>query len=155
MKKELVFLFVASLAQIVTPNEGPIEEWRKDCNSQSEKIVIHSAGGNWTNLSSDLTTHQQYGVYRKFTCTADPGHFAFVQINHKMDFPSDTKTITCGKTRKWLHKGDVVVTVGCYMGPRANWIQKPKEEERILKLDGRASRSSRGSKGLDMEQHPV
>ncbi|CAJ0948840.1 unnamed protein product, partial [Mesorhabditis belari] len=110
---------------------GPIEEWRKECNNQSEKIVIHSADGNWTNLSSDLTTHQQYEVYRKFTCTADPGHFAFVQINDQMDSPSDTKSIGCGKERKWLHKGEVVVAVGCYTGPRENWIQKPEEEERI------------------------
>ncbi|CAJ0920764.1 unnamed protein product, partial [Mesorhabditis belari] len=127
MKIEFVFLLVASLAQIVTADE----EWIDECKRQSEKIVIHSADGYWKNFSSDVTSYQQDGVYRKFTCTADPGHFAFVRINGQMDSPSDTKTIDCGKKRKWLHKGEVVDTVGCYTGPRANWIQKPEEEERI------------------------
>ncbi|CAJ0924290.1 unnamed protein product, partial [Mesorhabditis belari] len=127
MKKEFVFLFVASLALIVTANE----EWMEECKNQSETIQIHSAGGNWRNLTSDETSNERYEVYRKFTCTADPGHLAFVQINDQMDSPSDTKTIVCGQKRKWLHKGEVVVTVGCYTGPRANWIQKPEEEERI------------------------
>ncbi|CAJ0920769.1 unnamed protein product, partial [Mesorhabditis belari] len=127
MKKEFVFLFVASLAQIVTLNK----EWIEECNSQSEKIVIHSADGKWNNFSSDVTSHRYYGVYRRLTCTADADDFAFVRINNMTDSPSETKTITCGSKRKWLYKGEVVLSVGCYTGPRANWTQKPEEEERI------------------------
>ncbi|CAJ0948847.1 unnamed protein product, partial [Mesorhabditis belari] len=128
MKKEFVFLFVASLAQIVTPNE-----WMEECKNQSENIQIHSAGRNWRNLTSDETSNQFFWIDRTFTCTADPGtaDFALVQINHKMDFPSDTKTITCGSERKWVYKGEAVLNVGCYTGTRENWMQKPEEEERI------------------------
>ncbi|CAJ0948863.1 unnamed protein product, partial [Mesorhabditis belari] len=100
MKKELISFFVASLAQIVTADE----EWIEDCNSQSENIHIHSAGGNWRNFSSDVTSNQYFLLDRKFTCTADPDHFALVRINDQMDSPSDTKTITCGSERKWLYK---------------------------------------------------
>ncbi|CAJ0924884.1 unnamed protein product, partial [Mesorhabditis belari] len=127
MKKEFVFLFVASLAQLVTANE----EWMEGCHSQSEKIVIHSADGNWKNFSSDVTSHQHYGVYRRLTCIADPDNFSFVRINHMMDSPSETKTISCGSMRKWLYKGEIVVSVGCFTGPRANRIQKPEKEEKI------------------------
>ncbi|CAJ0948884.1 unnamed protein product, partial [Mesorhabditis belari] len=127
MKKELVFLLVASLAQLVTANE----EWMEECHSKSEKIVIHPADGNWKNLSSDVTSHQSSGVHRRLTCIADPDNFSFVRINNMMEAPSETKTITCGSKRKWLYKGEVVVSVGCYTSPRADWIQKSEEEERI------------------------
>ncbi|CAJ0924301.1 unnamed protein product, partial [Mesorhabditis belari] len=127
MKKEFVFLFVASLKRIVTANE----EWMQECKNQSENIQIHSADGNWRNLTSDETSNQYFWIERTFTCTADPDHFALVRINHNMDFPSETKTITCGSRRKWMYKGEVVFNVGCYTGTRADWIQKSEEEERI------------------------
>ncbi|CAJ0924309.1 unnamed protein product, partial [Mesorhabditis belari] len=127
MKKELVFLLVASLTQIVTANE----EWMQECKNQSETIQIHSAGGNWRNLTSDETSNQYFWIQRTFTCTADPDHFALVRINDQMDSPSDTKTITCGSGRKWVYKGEVVLNVGCYTSTRADWILKSEEEERI------------------------
>ncbi|CAJ0948873.1 unnamed protein product, partial [Mesorhabditis belari] len=112
---------------MVTANE----EWMEECKNRSENIHIHSAGGNWRNLTSDETSNKYFWIDRTFTCIADPDHFALVRINHKMDFPSDTKTITCGSRRKWVYKGEVVLNVGCYTGTRADWMQKPEEEERI------------------------
>ncbi|CAJ0950040.1 unnamed protein product, partial [Mesorhabditis belari] len=127
MKKEFVFLLVASLAQIGTANK----EWMEDCKNQSAKIQIHSAGGDWRNLTSDVTSDQYFWIDRTFTCTADPDHYALVRINDMMDLPLETKTITCGPRRKWMYKGEVVLNVGCYTGIGANWVQKSEEEERI------------------------
>ncbi|CAJ0949998.1 unnamed protein product, partial [Mesorhabditis belari] len=127
MKIEFVFLLVASLAQIVTADE----EWMEECKNQSEKIVIHSVDGYWKNFSSDVTSQQDHSLHRKLTCTADADDFAFVRINDKMDSPSDTKTITCGEERKWLYNDEVVVSVGCHTSPRANWLQKSEEEQKI------------------------
>ncbi|CAJ0950009.1 unnamed protein product, partial [Mesorhabditis belari] len=127
MKKEFVFLLVASLAQIGTAND----KWIEECKNQSANIQIHSAGGNWRNLTSDETSNQYFWIQRTFTCTADPDHFALVLINHKIDSSADTKTITCGSRRKWMYKGEVVLNVGCYTGIGANRTQKSEEEERI------------------------
>ncbi|CAJ0948849.1 unnamed protein product, partial [Mesorhabditis belari] len=99
---------------MVTANE----EWMEECKNRSENIHIHSAGGNWRNFTSDETSNKYFWIDRTFTCIADPDHFALVRINHKMDFPSDTKTITCGSRRKWVYKGEVVLNVGCYTGTR-------------------------------------
>ncbi|CAJ0920771.1 unnamed protein product, partial [Mesorhabditis belari] len=105
---------------MVTANE----EWMEECKNRSENIHIHSAGGNWRNLTSDETSNKYFWIDRTFTCIADPDHFALVRINHKMDFPSDTKNY-----HLWIaaHTGRLDA--------------KARRRGKDSKLDGRESRS--------------